>query len=522
MQPNQLISRRRFLEAGAAAVAGAAMSARAAAPPARRPNILFLMDDQHRSDAIGVAGNRLIATPNLDRLAAEGAYFPRAYSSVPSCPAARAALLTGLSPWNHGMLGYIEQATRWPAEGPSALAAAGYVAHAIGKNHFHTWRNRHGYAGVELYDGLPVTDGVDDYGTWLKRVAPGVDEHSTGLSWNDRRGIPWPHATELHPTAWTGQRAVDWLQSNAAADRPFFLKVSFHRPHSPFDPPRHWWAHYAAAELPPAVVGPWSEQWYGKFTSARSPEAARANLPAEAVRNSRQGYYAAISFVDEQVGRIVDVLRQRGLLEDTLIVFVSDHGEMAGDHHLWRKTYAYDGSARVPMVVRWGERAFPSTRRGQVLPHLTELRDVMPTFLDAAGLARPATADGRSLLDPIRGTAAGWRTQLDLEHSACYWKESSWTALTDGTTKYIYHAYTGVQQLFDLANDPTELNDLAADPAHARSLADWRRRMVAHLAVRGDPWVKDADLVVRRAITHRGTHFPAEPRGTGPSTLPAE
>jgi arylsulfatase len=514
------ISRRRFLEAGAGAVAGAALASAArsaTSAPARRPNVLFLMDDQHRGDALGVAGNPLIATPNLDRLAAEGAYFPRAYSSVPSCVAARAGLLTGLQPWGHGMLGYVEQASHWPYEGPDAMRQAGYATHAIGKNHFHTWHNPHGYSAVELYDGLPDTDGVDDYGTWLKRVAPGVDEHSTGLSWNDRRGIPWPHKPELHPTAWVGQRAVDYLQSYAS-DKPFFLKVSFHRPHSPFDPPAHWWDHYATAELPPAVVGEWAERQFGSFTPPRSPESARAKLPPADVRNCRQGYYGAISFVDEQVGRVLDVLRTRGMLEDTLVVFVSDHGEMAGDHHLYRKTYAYEGSARVPLIVRWGERVL-SAARGQVLPQLAELRDLVPTFLDAAGVTPPPTLDGRSLLDPIRGHTNGWRTQLDLEHSVCYWKESAWTALTDGAFKYIYHAFAGQQQLFHLPDDPGELNDLSTDPAHAATLAEWRQRMVAHLAIRGPKWVKDGDLALRKTAMHRGVHFPADV-GANPATLP--
>ena len=201
-------------------------------------------------------------------------------------------------------------------------------------------------------------------------------------------------------------------------------------------------------------------------------------------------------------------------------MFVADHGEMVGDHHLWRKTYAYEGSARVPMIVRWGERVL-SAKRGQVLPQLTELRDVVPRFLDAAGVKPPPGVEGRSLLDPIRGNTAGWRTQLDLEHSTCYWKEQAWTALTDGTTKYIYHAYAGLQQLFNLADDPTELSDLSADPAHAKVRADWRRRMVKCLAVRGPRWVKNGDLALRKAAMHHGVHFPA-PGQRDATTLPAE
>ncbi len=464
------------------------------------------MDDQHRGDCLGVAGNKVVLTPNLDRLASEGAYFPKAHVSVPSCVAARASLLTGQSPWGHGMLGYADQARKWRFEKPQTLHDAGYYAMSIGKNHFNPYTNKHGYDRTLLYDGLPETDKIDDYGQWLAKTAPGVDEHSTGLGWNDRGGKPWPHADELHPTNWTGQQAVDFL-SGYKHEKPFFLKVSFHRPHTPFDPISRWFDYYGKVELPTAKVGKWAEEWYGSFTPPQKPAAPRAALSDEETRNSRQGYYGAISHVDEQIGRILDVVKSRGFLENTLIVFVSDHGEMVGDHHLWRKTWAYEGSSRIPMIVRWGSEMLDA-KRGQVLPQLTELRDVLPTFLDAAGVTPPDYVEGKSLLNLVRGKFDGWRTQLDLEHSTCYFKENAWTALMDGRMKYIYHAYNGKQQLFDLENDPDELNDLSADPAHAEDLKAWRSKMIDHLAIRGPEFVKDGDLVLRHKPIPYGANFP--------------
>ncbi len=507
---NPPMSRRRFLETGAVAIvagAGASQLLGAATRP-RRPNILFLMDDQHRGDTLGVAGHPCVQTPNIDRLAREGAYFPQAYASVPSCLAARASILTGRSPWGHGMLGYTHQAKRWPFEGPTALRDAGYHTVVVGKNHFNPWRNPHGYEAEQLYDGLPECDRRDDYGLWLAKVAPGVDEHATGLGWNDRGGKPWPHADHLHPTEWTGRQAVDFL-SGYRDEKPFFLKVSFHRPHSPFDPVAKWFDHYGKVELPRPAVGDWAERWFGGYTPPCAPSAARANLPWEDVRNGRQGYYGAISHVDEQVGRVLAALEKRGDLERTLIVFASDHGEMVGDHHLWRKTHAMEGSVRVPMIVRWGDELM-TAKRGQVLPQLAELRDLVPTFLDAAGVGCPKELEGRSLLDPVRGTAGGWRTQVDLEHSTCYFEDDAWTALTDGRVKYVYFAYDGRQLLFDLAADPTELHDLAADPAHAETLKAWRQRMVEHLSVRGPLWARDGELQLRTRPMPYGANFPRE------------
>lgn len=505
---DQNISRRRFLEASAAVVVAATATSALLGqePKPKRPNILFLMDDQHRGDTLGIAGHKVIHTPNMDRLAREGSHFTKAYASVPSCIAARASLLTGLSPWSHGVLGYATQARKWPFEKPQALHDAGYYAMSIGKNHFNPFNNPHGYDRTLLYDGWDKTDKVDDYGQWLAKKAPGVEEHSTHLGWNDRTAKPWPHADELHPTNWIGQQAVDFL-TGYSDERPFFLKVSFHRPHPPYDPISKWFDYYSKLELPKPTVGEWAKQWYGDFKPPQPPESARGALSDEEIHNSRQGYYGSISHVDEQIGLIVAALEKRGMLENTLIVFLSDHGEMVGDHHLWRKAWAYEGSARIPLIIRWGSEMLTAPR-GQVLSQLAELRDILPTFLDAAGLAIPRTIEGQSLLELIRGKTAGWRTQLDLEHSTCYFNENAWTALTDGRYKYIFHAFMDKEQLFDLDNDPNEMNDLSADASQVDLVRSWRDRMIKHLTPRGPNWVKDGKLVRRTHTFNYSPNFP--------------
>ena len=187
------------------------------------------------------------------------------------------------------------------------------------------------------------------------------------------------------------------------------------------------------------------------------------------VRHSRQGYYGSIRFIDDQIGRILEVLHERGFYEDTLILFVSDHGDMLGDHHHWRKCYAYEGSARVPLLVRWPD-GLVAAGRGQVRDEVAELRDIMPTFLAAAGIEAPDSLDGRSLLDPIAGQVAGWRDYVDLEHNICYSPRNHWNALADGSWKYIYHALDGREQLFNLRSDPREERDLAGTPASGAEL----------------------------------------------------
>ncbi len=498
---------------------GFARQAAAGAP--HRPNVLLLMADQHRGDALGCNGNAAIRTPNLDRLAREGCTFTRAYSSTPSCTPARAALLTGMSPWGHGMLGYYRVAEQYPIELPRILEGAGYRSHVVGKNHFAPQRHAHGYDEVELDEsGRHVGAGfVSDYRQWFAQAAPGLDPDALGIGWNDYRAGAYPHPESLHPTTWTGDRAVRFIEEYAR-EEPFFLKVSFARPHSPYDPPARLVETYEGADIPAPFLGEWSRAANGERVKPDAHTAARNNLGAELTRRSRLHYYASVTFVDEQIGRILDALEARGMLADTVILYTSDHGDMLGDHHLWRKTYAYEGSARIPMVLWWGANVADAPR-GQTRSEPVELRDVLPTFLDAAGVPRPESVEGRSLLALVRGGGEPWREVLDLEHATIYWPENAWTALTDGHTKYVYFARDGAQQLFDLDADPGETVDLARDPAHAERLASWRRRMVEHLAPRGAPWVVEGELGIREKPIvigpnyPRASHAPGEPFGQG-------
>ncbi len=236
------------------------------------------------------------------------------------------------------------------------------------------------------------------------------------------------------------------------------------------------------------------------------------DMGGEQVRASRQGYYSSSSFLDEQIGTLLETLDKRGWLGNTLIIFTADHGDMTGDHHMWRKSYAYEASARIPMLMRW-PKGFADDQRGQTRWEPVELRDVFPTCLDAAGGSVDVPLDGRSMLDIVRGKADDWRTFIDLEHDVCYSKKNHWTAVTDGHTKYIYHAFDGEEQLFDLDSDPGEERDLAGDTAHTETLQRWRGRMVAHLEERGPEWVKNGRLVPRPERMLYSPNYPKSAEG---------
>jgi arylsulfatase len=481
--------------------------ARGAATGSGKPNILFLMADQHRPDATHCAGTRSIRTPNLDWIARDGVRFRHAYSSTPSCTPARAGLLTGLSPWHHGMLGYSNVAERYGFEMVRALRDAGYYTIGVGKMHFDPRRAAtHGFHQIALDESWPGRHAEfrSDYEGWFWSQAPHLDPHATGVGWNDYLVRPFVHRENLHATCWTAETAVNFLDAYAGKE-PFFLKVSFVRPHSPWDPPARLLREYEDADLPPAPVGKWAARWAPR--SSDRFDIWHGDLGAAQVRRSRQGYWASVTHVDEQIGRVLEALERRGWLENTLILYTSDHGDMTGDHHLWRKVQPYEASAGIPMLMRW-PKGMSAAARGQVLDQPVELRDVMPTFLDVAGVSAPKQLDGRSLLDLVNGKTAGWRPFIDLEHDLCYGRDNHWSALTDGKVKYVYHALDGQEQLFNLERDPMELDDLAGDPGAESLLRLWRGRLVDHLSERGRPFVANGKLVPRPESMLHSPHYP--------------
>lgn len=496
------MDRRKFFLTGGSAFAAGRLGSQ---PARQKPNILFLMSDQHRFDCVGAYGNRAIQTPNLDRIANEGVRFQHAYSTTPTCTPARAALLTGLGPWRNGLLGYGKVGQKYPTELPAALAQAGYYTMGIGKMHWHPQRNAHGFHRMLLDEsGRELSpDFRSDYRSWFWSQAPNLNPDATGIGWNDHRAKEYALPERLHPTRWTADAAINFLQDYSGR-QPFFLKVSFARPHSPYDPPEHWMKRYASADLPKAKVGPWATKYAKRNTAA--DDLWHGDLGEQQVRHSRQGYYGSVSFLDEQVGRVLEALEKRGWLEDTLILFTSDHGDMTGDHNLWRKSYAYESSAHIPFLVRWPAGLISATR-GQVREEPVEIRDILPTFLSAARTTSNAELDGDDVLKTLR-SGQSWRKWIDLEHDVCYAPENHWSALTDGKTKYIFHTRDGEEQLFDLKSDPHELTDLASKTENGALLKTWRSRLVEHLAPRGEKWVRGGKLLLRPESQTYSPNYP--------------
>jgi len=480
----------------------------------RQLNILFIMSDQNRGDRIDADGEEWIKTPNLDELAGEGVLFKKAYCSVPSCKPARVSILTGMSPWQSGQLGYTDIPENLPYEMPRMFTNAGYRTHAAGKNHFTPMRTKHGYQTVELEEAWHSTrKGAPkcDYQIWFEKELPGENLNASGLHYTDHRGgVAFPFDDEYHPTYWTAEKAVQFLK-DYDGENPWLMKVSFQRPHPPFDPPQRWLDYYHTVDIPETKVGNWAEEKYGhklgSLNKLKNPTSG--NFSKNEIEASRRAYYAAISFVDEQIGRVIEALKDRGEYKNTLIIYTADHGDMMGDHHMWRKCRPYEGSARIPMIMRWPEHLGINAKRGLISSKLVELRDILPTFLDATGMEQPTSMDGRSMLAAITGKP--WRKILDLEHAQIYEKDNAWVALTDGQYKYIYFTLTGQQQLFDLQKDPYEMIDLASSKYYENNkelVLNWRKKMTKHLKIRGEKWVKDGQLVVHENPIRFGANHP--------------
>lgn len=455
----------------------------------RRPNILFVFADQHRHDALGCAGNTLIETPNLDRLAATGVRFSDAWCQSPICQPSRAALITGQYPHELGVMRNFgpDMNDAWPTF-MKRLQQAGYTTANIGKTHYYA-------------EGLATPDGDRDMRQNSPRVAAFGFDHvveefdryvhamdgvltpyteylkSEGVfeAYRDRiksiwrlteqhwDGVTSPISKEQDLTSFLTREAQSWL-AGQSAEQPFFLQLAYVQPHVPLMGDPEWAARYRDLTIPRgpgqpvhSEVAVWQDylDWCGHHANARL-------LSDEYVQNGARQYYAMISLIDECVGQLIDQLETQGLLDNTWIVYSSDHGEMLGDHGLMAKFNFYRSSVQVPLIIRPAGGCAPA-----VSDALAALVDVGPTLLDVADAAPLDAVPGRSLLPVISGSEDR-RQYLFSEIQKQSRKEQAPTFRAIRNSRYRLTLETNSQtpcELFDLQEDPLELNDRVSDPA---------------------------------------------------------
>lgn len=464
----------------------------------KKPNIILIQVDQWRADCLSSEGHPVVHTPFLDQLAGKGTSFQKAYVAVPSCIASRASLMTGLTQVKHGRLGY-EDGHKWdyPVSLAGEFTKNGYQTQAIGKMHVYPERNRIGFDNVVLHDGFlhfsrsGKYELVDDYIPWLREKTNYTSDYfDHGVSCNSYVARPWDKEEYLHPTNFVTSQAIDFLRKRDICD-PFFLYVSYHRPHPPYDPPLWAFEQYLHQTMPPSNVGAWSEK-FQYLKQPNNPVAAFDEISPQALQRAKAGYYGHMTHIDHQINRILESLKDYDASENTYIMFTSDHGEQMGDHHFFKKSYPFEGSARLPLILVGPDNTkFTPYNKSKTL---IEMRDIMPTLLECAGLPIPTSIDGKSFFKSVFGTDIEINKYIHSEH--VLGNNNSVQSIISNQFKYIWISKNGIELFFDLENDPNEIQDLSQDPKHQKLLQDYRNLLINELQNRDEGFVKDKKLVL--------------------------
>jgi len=425
---------------------------------ADRPNFLFIFDDQHRHDYLGAAGASFLRTPNLDRIAEQGVRFTQAATNCPLCAPSRMALATGLQPVRAGVLA--NDFGRVPHGVPTfyqRMRDHGYWTASAGKLHL----GRTGAPGPKGDPPGAYALGFTHPCECEGKMAAGYQTkpnptgpythylHEKGLleafirDYQRRieAGWAWANWDSVLPAedfedAFIGRKATEWIR-DVPETHPWMMFVNFVGPHSPFDPPTEYADHYRNTPMPEVVptVMDGKPEWVRQRDHGLSPEA---------VVEAQRQYCGAIEAIDDQVGEMLAALEERGMMDNTYIIFSSDHGEMLGDFGLYAKFVAYEGALRVPLMV-----AGPGIKGGCVADALVELIDVNPTICELAGLVSQEHIDAQSFVSVLEGRASEHRSETAsvIENFRCI-----------RTREYkLIHNYNDAFELYDLVNDPQEL-----------------------------------------------------------------
>src|SRR5580704_9027745 len=477
-------------------------------------NVLFILSDEHSRRVLGCYGHTMIRTPNLNALAARGVRFADAYTNSPICVPARASLATGRYPhdirfWDNG-IPYDGSVPSWHHR----LKEAGHEVVSIGKLHFRSVDDDNGF--TEEVMPLHVVEGIGDPAGWLREP---LAERKAALKLAQQAG-----RGDSDYQGYDGRitdAAVDWLKAKAAnpPKKPWALFVSLVCPHFPLIARPEWYDLYPEAKMPvPALYDPaeWPDHPYVR--AIRECQVYQKGFAANpgSLQRALAAYFGMVSYVDHNVGRLMDVLEASGLASTTRVLYSSDHGDNLGTRGLWGKSTMYEESAGVPMIM-----AGPGLPQGVACREPVSLVDCFPTILGWAGVAREA-AD-RDLpglpLDEVVRTAPK-RTILCEYHAAG--AATGAFMIRKGPFKYVY--YAGMPpQLFDLDSDPQENRDLAREPGYQGLVEDCEhelRRVVdpdaADALAKADQRARIAAFGGREAILQRGSFGHSPTPGTKP------
>jgi arylsulfatase A-like enzyme len=476
-------------------------------------HILLFCADHMRHDALACSGNRFVKTPNLDRLAAGGVNFANSFTPNPICVPARASMTTGN--YSHRATGTKDNSGRIRDDQPKLaehFAQHGYDTYAIGKLHYVPYappgkpRLLHGFQYCELcesgriirqFDPEGTQRGLEDFHDFLHDVGWGGYERAHMIGNNDIHPAPSPLPAEYHEEAWVATRTIAALRRHLdeRPDRPFLMWSSFAKPHSPYDPPRPWDTMYDPRELPEPAGGLADLEGRDRELTRRPWRYGWDRVSPQAVQVARAHYYGMVSFQDYQIGRVLDFLDEAGVADDTIVAYMSDHGDLLGDFGNFFKCSMFDGSVKVPFLWRVpGVADVGETRR-----HLVGLVDLLPTLAGLTGCPLEQDVHGEDLTPILESDAAPGRE---------FFVSQTWDSpeqkymVRTPHWKYVYCEEGGTEELYDVAEDPQELRNVAS--THRDEVERLRGVLVSWCLDHGDEqMVRDGELARSPVVSER-------------------
>ena len=450
-----------------------------------QPNIIMIITDQQRWDTINAHGFSHMITPNIDDLCDGGASFSHAFAPGATCIASRAAIFTGMYPHNTGVYSFHAWGhhNTWVTD----LAEHGYHCVNIGKMHCAPMYGDNGFHERQVMenkceDFAALGLDEDEWGHYL--LANGLKRPLNRAEfypyWKTRLNtVVWEHDERYHVDSFVGDRTLAWLDG-WQGDRPVFLEIGFPGPHEPYDPPQRFIDMYADADIPAPIYAenelmhkpPQQLAHQRHFaTTAHNAVIDYTTATDEQIREMRRHYYANITLIDEKIGEILAKLDDKGMLENSVVIFTSDHGDSLGDHRLAYKWLMYDSMVRVPLTIK--DFRHPRTASSD---QPVSLLDLAPTILDWAGAPSPTYLEGRSLAPYLASGDADFPPYVFCE-------DNYLVMIRSRTHKLVYYIDQPYGELYDLEHDPYELRNLWDEPACREmkttlkgALLDWLAR----------------------------------------------
>ncbi|MGL4343953.1 MAG: sulfatase-like hydrolase/transferase [Cellulosilyticaceae bacterium] len=409
-------------------------------------NILLVTTDQQRFDTVGERAPEFLRMPHTDFLRNQGITYTNAYAQCPLCVPARISIMNGKFPHTTGATTNCATSEVMGNRDtlPDLMRQAGYQTIAIGEMHFGPQRAKHGFDEMII---------PEDYYREMQRSGSHILPMKHGMGQNEIYPALATVPEAMTLTSWTAEKCVEYIRERRDPDQPFFMWCSFSKPHPPFDPPEPYYSMYRNVEMPEPVFGDWSDDEHAPEAFKRLRQMwGYDKIPLSVIKEAKAAYYGLLTQIDYNMGRVFSALQDKGLMNETIILFTSDHGEYLGDHHAGAKFFLHQPSAHVPFILRLPfemNKDLEGTTQAIPITHA----DILPTLVNLAGGQVPTSIDGQDLIAVLEEKVKPRQyvemiSKLNLQESI---------GITDGKYKYIWYPEDQKEHLFDLTNDPQEL-----------------------------------------------------------------